>query len=67
MNNGNPTLDVLGFEFLEGTPDSTRATLEIDAGNMKFKFCLTSEQLELLALKANKVAALVESPDERIV
>ena len=62
MNNEIRTLDILGFEFLEGTPDSTRATLEIDAGNMRFKFCLTSEQLELLALKANKVAALVERP-----
>ena len=42
MNSENPTLDILGFEFLEGTPNSTRATLEIDAGNMRFKFCLTS-------------------------
>ena len=60
MINENPTLDILGFEFLEGTPDWTRATLDIDAGNMRFKFRLTGEQLELLALKANKVAALLE-------
>jgi len=60
LNSENPTLDILGFELLEGTPDSTRATLGIDARNMRFKFCLTIEQLELLALKSNKVAALLE-------
>jgi hypothetical protein len=54
LNNGNPTLDVLGFEFLEGTPDSTRATLEIDAGNMKFK-------------RPTKLLHWLRGPDERIV
>ena len=62
MINENPTLDILGFEFLEGTSNSTRATLEIDAGNMRFKFCMTSEQLELLALNPRSRCGLVERP-----
>ena len=54
--------EVVSFEFSEGAPDSTRATLEIVSENIRMRFCLTGEQLELLALKANKTAALLERP-----
>ena len=56
---GSP-LDVANFEFLEVGPDSTRATLQINAGGKSLKFCLDRTQLELLGLMANKVAAMLD-------
>ena len=62
MTKRNLPLDVIDFEFLKGAPDSTRAVLEIQAGPRKIRLCLDKVQLELLALKANKAAAMLAMP-----
>ena len=55
-------LDVANFEFIEGGPDSTRATLQIKAGGQSLNFCLDRVQLELLGVMANKAAAMLDRP-----